>query len=344
MIGSDIMRSPLGNVACQDRVPTKKGEKRDLEPVHNETKNPYIMAKSKLQIACPNDHEDSRVEQHGAKAGIPDDKWSANSDDSDVDSPCWKGTQAYHSPLRDSVPVNSEDCKGQSSSRVSVCLKLEHSKNEKVARNSLNPLAPVFAPGNSKQEVDYHQKECHGDSFPYTENIGALAVISSSREDGSRGSNKAGTCPEEEINDIGTFWSSEVCDSREEYVTPYKSFRNSAVNSCCLEPYLGEELEYVAPESRLEKVAGGMEGIADATCNALDSVMDIVHTGQNSSILFPTTEIDLNSHSAGDGVSSDLTERFQEPLKSTPPKLDANLLINTIQYLSEMLLQNYSFA
>ncbi|KAK8599247.1 hypothetical protein V6N13_077178 [Hibiscus sabdariffa] len=317
MVGSDMVRSPLDKVACQDLVLTKKCEKRNLvEPVHNETKNPCIMAKSKLQTACPNDREDLTVE-HGAKAGTPDDKWSTNSDDSDVDSPCWKGTQAYKSPLRDSFHVNSEDSKGQSSSRVSVSLKLEHSKNE---------------------------KECHGDEFSYTENIGALAVISSSREDGLRDSNKASTCPSEEINDIGTFWSYEGCDSREEYDTPYESLRNSAVNSCCPQPYLGEE--YVTPESQLENVAvaGGMEGTADATYNALDSVMDIARTGPNSSILFPAAETALNSHSIGDGVFSDLTERFQEPSKSTPPKLDAKLLIKTIQYFSELLLQNYSFA
>ncbi|XP_039056680.1 uncharacterized protein LOC120199736 isoform X2 [Hibiscus syriacus] len=343
MFGSHIVRSPLDKVACQDLILTKKGEKIELvEPVHNETKIPCIMAKSKLQIACPTDHGDLSVEQHGVKAGIPDDKWSTNSDDSDVDSPCWKGTQVYKSSLRDSVPVNSEDCNGQSSSRESVCLKLEHSKNEKVARNSLNPLAPVFIPGNSKQKVDYHQKKCHGDGFSYIENVGALAVICSSREEGSRGSDKEGTCPSEEINDIGILWSSDVCDSREEYGTPYESFRNSAVNSCRLEPYLGEE--YVSPESRLENFAGGMEGIADARYNVLDGVIDIAHTGKNSSILFPATEIALNLHSTGVGVSSDLTERFLEPLKSTPPKLDANLLINTIQYLSELLLQNYSFA
>ncbi|KAK8569778.1 hypothetical protein V6N13_046822 [Hibiscus sabdariffa] len=344
MVGGDMARSPQDKVACQDLVLTKKCEKRNLvEPVHNEPKNPYIMAKSKLQTTCPNDREDLTVE-HVTKASTPDDKWSTNSDDSDVDSPCWKGTQSYKSPLRDSFRINSEDCKGQSSSRVSMSLKLEHSKNEKVARNSLNPLAPVFIPGNSKQRVDHHQKECHGDGFSYTENIGALAVISSSREDGLRDSNKVSTCPSEEINDIGTFWSYEGCDSREGYDTPYESLRKSAANSCCPQPYLGEE--YVTPDGQLENVAvaGGMEGTAGATCNALDGVMDIARTGPNSSILFPATEIALNSHSIGDGVFSDLTERFQEPPKSTPPKLDAKLLIKTIEYLSELLLQNYSFA
>ncbi|KAK8502428.1 hypothetical protein V6N12_020021 [Hibiscus sabdariffa] len=338
MIGSDIVHS---QVACQDLVLTEKGEKRNIvEPVQNETTNPYIMAKSKLRVACPNDHEDLSTEQHGMKAGIPDDKWSTNSDGSDVDSPCWKGTQAYKSPVRDSVPVNLEDCKGQSSSRVSASLKLECSKNEKVAHNSLNPLAPVFMPGNSKLKVDYHQKECQGDSFPYNENTGAFAVLSS-REDGIRGSNKAGTCPSEEMNDIGICWSYDVCDSRE-HGTPYESFRNSAVNSCCLQPYLGKD--YVTPENQLENVAGGMEGIADATYNELNDVTDIAHTLPNSSIPFPTTEITLNSHSIGDGVFSDLTERFQEPPKSTPSLLDAKLLINTIHYLSELLLQNHSFA
>ncbi|XP_052481603.1 uncharacterized protein LOC105765372 isoform X5 [Gossypium raimondii] len=324
MIGSDMVQSPLDKVACQDLL-----LRTIVEPACNETKSPSIMAKSKLQIACPNVHEDLALEQHGAKAGIADDKCSSNSDDSDVDSPCWPGTQAYKSLFSCSVPVNSEDSKGQSPFRVSVSPKLEHSKNEKVARNSLNPLAPVFIPANSKQKADYHQKDCHGDNSLASQNIGALAAISS-RENELLGSARAGTCPSERIDDIGFHFSFDAYDSRLEYGSP-----------CCFQP---PGKESVISESQLENVTGCMEGIANATYNALDSVADMAQAGQSSSISFPTTEISLTSHSIGDGVFSDLTQRFQEPPKSTPPKLDVNLMINTIQFLSELLLQNYSFA
>ncbi|TXG75165.1 hypothetical protein ES332_1Z011100v1 [Gossypium tomentosum] len=325
MIGSDIVQSPLDKVACQDLL-----LRTIVEPACNETKSPSIMEKSKLQIACPNVHEDLALEQHDAKAGIADDKCSTNSDDLDVDSPCWPGTQAYKSPFSCSVPVNSEDSKGQSPFRVSVSPKLEHSKNKKVARNSLNPLAPVFIPGNSKQKADYHQKDCHGDNSLASQNIGALAAISSSRENELLGSARAGTCPSERINDIGFHFSIDAHDSRLEYGSP-----------CSFQP---PGKESVISESQLENVAGCMEGIANATYNALDSVADMAQAGPSSSISFPTTEISLTSHSIGDGVFSDLTQRFQEPSKSTPPKLDVNLMINTIQFLSELLLQNYSFA
>ncbi|KAB2054418.1 hypothetical protein ES319_A12G253600v1 [Gossypium barbadense] len=325
MIGSDIMQSPLDKVACQDLL-----LRTIVEPACNETKSPSIMEKSKLQIACPNVHEDLALEQHDAKAGIADDKCSTNSDDLDVDSPCWPGTQAYKSPFSCSVPVNSEDSKGQSPFRVSVSPKLEHSKNKKVARNSLNPLAPVFIPGNSKQKADYLQKDCHGDNSLASQNIGALAAISSSRENELLGSARAGTCPSERINDIGFHFSIDAHDSRLEYGSP-----------CSFQP---PGKESVISESQLENVAGCMEGIANATYNALDSVADVAQAGPSSSISFPTTEISLTSHSIGDGVFSDLTQRFQEPSKSTPPKLDVNLMINTIQFLSELLLQNYSFA
>ncbi|KAK8324077.1 hypothetical protein V6Z12_A12G275800 [Gossypium hirsutum] len=325
MIGSDIMQSPLDKVACQDLL-----LRTIVEPACNETKSPSIMEKSKLQIACPNVHEDLALEQHDAKAGIADDKCSTNSDDLDVDSPCWPGTQAYKSPFSCSVPVNSEDSKGQSPFRVSVSPKLEHSKNKKVARNSLNPLAPVFIPGNSKQKADYLQKDCHGDNSLASQNIGALAAISSSRENELLGSARAGTCPSERINDIGFHFSIDAHDSRLEYGSP-----------CSFQP---PGKESVISESQLENVAGCMEGIANATYNALDSVADMAQAGPSSSISFPTTEISLTSHSIGDGVFSDLTQRFQEPSKSTPPKLDVNLMINTIQFLSELLLQNYSFA
>ncbi|TYH40981.1 hypothetical protein ES332_D12G285200v1 [Gossypium tomentosum] len=324
MIGSDMVQSPLDKVACQDLL-----LRTIVEPACNETKSSSIMAKSKLQIACPNVHEDLALEQHGAKAGIADDKCSTNSDDSDVDSPCWPGTQAYKSLFSCSVPVNSEDSKGQSPFRVSVSPKLEHSKNEKVARNSLNPLAPVFIPGNSKQKADYHQKDCHGDNSLASQNIGALAAISS-RENELLGSARAGTCPSERIDDIGFHFSLDAHDSRLEYGSP-----------CSFQP---PGKESVISESQLEIVTGCMEGVANATYNALDNVADMAQAGQSSSISFPTTEISLTSHSIGDGVFSDLTQRFQEPPKSTPPKLDVNLMINTIQFLSELLLQNYSFA
>ncbi|TYG42772.1 hypothetical protein ES288_D12G284100v1 [Gossypium darwinii] len=324
MIGSDMVQSPLDKVACQDLL-----LRTIVEPACNETKSSSIMAKSKLQIACPNVHEDLALEQHVAKAGIADDKCSTNSDDSDVDSPCWPGTQAYKSLFSCSVPVNSEDSKGQSPFRVSVSPKLEHSKNEKVARNSLNPLAPVFIPGNSKQKADYHQKDCHGDNSLASQNIGALAAISS-RENELLGSARAGTCPSERIDDIGFHFSFDAHDSRLEYGSP-----------CSFQP---PGKESVISESQLEIVTGCMEGVANATYNALDNVADMAQAGQSSSISFPTTEISLTSHSIGDGVFSDLTQRFQEPPKSTPPKLDVNLMINTIQFLSELLLQNYSFA
>ncbi|XP_022722248.1 uncharacterized protein LOC111279537 isoform X2 [Durio zibethinus] len=337
MMDTDEVQNPVEKVACHDQVIVEKGEKRKIvEPVLSEIKNPSITAKPKLQTACPNFPEDLTLEQHGAKAGIPDDKSSTNHDDSDVDSPCWKGIQAYKSPFRDLVPVNSEDSKGQSpAARASVPLKSEHSKNEKVARNSLDPLAPVFIPGNSKQKVDYHQKECHGDSSLSSQKIAALAVISSSAEHKLTDSVKAGTCPTERISDI----------ARKEHCVPFESFRSSVVNSSCsFQPNLREE--YVTSESQLVRgtsVGGSMEGIADATHNGLDSVEDIARNRPSTSISFLTTEIALNSNSTGIGLFSDFSERLQEPSKSTPPKIDVKLLINTIQYLSELLLQNSSF-
>ncbi|XVF10266.1 hypothetical protein REPUB_Repub07fG0167700 [Reevesia pubescens] len=332
MMGTNIVQNPVEKVACHDKIIIERGEKRKIsEPVHNETRNHSIMAKSELQIACPIVLKNLTLEQHGSKAGTPDDISSTNHDDSDVDSPCWKGTQAYKSPLRDSVPVNSEDSK------------CESSKYKTVARNSLNPLAPVFIPGNSKQKVDFDQ-ECHGDSSLSSQKIAALVVTSSSREHRITDSVKAGTCSSERINDIEIQCSNDCRDSRKDYGIPYKSFRSSEVNSSCsFQPYLREE--YVTSESQLARgtnVTGSMEGVADAKNNALDTVEDIAHNGPNTSISFLTTEIALNSHSTGVAVFSDFNERLQEPLKFTPPKIDVKLMINTIQYLAELLLHNSS--
>ncbi|XP_021296543.1 uncharacterized protein LOC110425808 isoform X2 [Herrania umbratica] len=346
MMDTSTVHNPVDKVACHDQVIIEKGEKgKIVEPFHDETKNPSIRAKSKLRIACPNVPQDLTLEQHGAKPSIPDDKSFTNHGDSDVDSPCWKGTQANKSPLRDSVPMNSEGSKGQSPSRVSVPLKSEHSKNEKVACNSLNPQVPLSIPGNSKQKVDHHQKEGHGDSSLSSQKSAALDVTSSSSEHRLTDSVKAVKFPSERIDDIGIQSSSDVHDSKKEYGIPYKSFISSAANSSCsFRPYLREE--YVTSESQLVRginVAGSMEGIAAATHNGLDSFEDIAHHGPNTSFSFLTTETALNSHSSGVGVFSDFTERLQEPSKSTPPKIDVKLMINTIQYLSELLLQNSSF-
>ncbi|XVE58193.1 hypothetical protein DITRI_Ditri04bG0150800 [Diplodiscus trichospermus] len=333
MMDTVEVQNPVDKMACHDEVIIEKGQKG---PVRIETKNSSIIAKSNLQIVFPNVPEDLTLELHGAKAGIPDDKSSTNHDDSDVDSPCWEGTQAYKSPLRDSVPVNYEDSKGQSpAATVSVPLNSENSKNGKVARNSLNPLAPVFIPRNFKRKVDYHKKECHGDSSSSLQKSAALAVATSSREHILSDPVKAGAYPTERISAI----------ARKEHGIPYTPVRSSAVNSSCsFQPYLGEE--YVTYESQLvtgTSVVGSMDGTADATHNGLISVEDIAHNGPNTSISFLRTEIALNSHSTGVGLLSDFTERLQEPSKSTPPKLDVKLMINTIQYLSELLLQNSSF-
>ncbi|XVF53219.1 hypothetical protein PTKIN_Ptkin05aG0082500 [Pterospermum kingtungense] len=323
-INADKMQNPVDKVSCCDQVITEKGEKRKIEPVQNGTKNLSIVAKSKLQIACPKVHEDLTLEQDGARAGIPDDKASTNNDDSDVDSPCWKGVQAYTSPFRVSVPVNSEDSKGQSPSRVSVPLKSEHCKNEKVAHYSLNPLAPVFVPGNSKRKMDYHQTECHGDTL---RNIAALDGTSSSREHKLLYSVKADTCPSEKINDIGIKCSE---DAR-------------VANSRGFQSYLREG--HASSENQLVQsmgVVGSMKGSVDAVHNKLDSVEDLAHSGPNTSI-FLTSEVGLNSHPIRVGVFSDFSQRLQEPSKSKAPQIDVKLRINTIQYLLELLLQNSSF-
>ncbi|OMP02738.1 hypothetical protein COLO4_10845 [Corchorus olitorius] len=345
--------NPLDKVACHDQVIIENSEKRKVvEPVHDESEYPSIKAKSKLQITCTNVSEDLSLEQHGAKAATPDNKSSTNNDDSDVDSPCWKGTQAYKSPFRDSMDVNSEDSNGQSPSRVSVPLKSGHSKNETVARNSLNPMAPVFIPGNSKLKVDYHQKECHGDSSLTSQKIAPLDVTSSSREHKSTESVIANTCPPERINDIEPRCFNDASDSKKEYGVPYNLFGSSAVNSSgSFQPYL--RVQYVTSERQVviaTSVAGSTEGIATATAtaihNGLDRVEDIAHIGPTTgSSVHTTKEIALNLHSIGadgDGFS-DFTQRLRKPLNSMPPKIDVKSIINTMQYLSELLLLNSPF-
>lgn len=338
MMDTGELQNPLDKVVCHDRVIENLEKGKVVELADPETKNPSIMAKSKLQIACPNVPIDLTLEQHSVKGGIPVDKSSSNHDDSDIDSPCWKGTQADRSSFRDFLPVNSEDSKCQSAvATVSVPLRSKSSKNENVARNNLNPLAPVFIPGNSKQKVDYHQKECHEDGSSSSQKIAALAVTSSLREPILTDFVKVGTCPTERIS---------VSDiARKEHGIPKKSFISSALNSSCsFQPYLKEG--YVTSESQLVRGTshtGSMEGITEATHNGLDSVGDIAHNGSNTRISFLTTEIALNSHSIGGGHFSDFTERLKEPSKSTPSKLDVKLMMNAIQYLSEVLLQKSLF-
>ncbi|OMO79906.1 hypothetical protein CCACVL1_13305 [Corchorus capsularis] len=352
MMDTYMVQNPLDKVACHDQVIIENSEKRKVvEHVHDESKYPSIKAKSKLQIACTNVSEDLSLEQHGAKAAIPDNQSSTNFDDSDVDSPCWKGTQAYKSPFRDSMAVNSEDSNGQSPSRVSVPLKSGHSKNETVARNSLNPLAPVFIPGNSKLKVDYHQKECHGDSSSSSQKIAPLDGTSSSREHKSTKSVIANTCPPERINDIEPRCSNDASDSKKEYSVPYKHGSSAVDSSGSFQPYL--RVQYVTSESQVviaTSVAGSTEGIATATStaihNALDRVEDIAHIGRTTgSSVHTTEEIALNIHSIGvdgDGFS-DFTQRLPKLLNSMPPKIDVKSIINTMQYLSELLLLNSSF-
>ncbi|XP_010542161.1 PREDICTED: uncharacterized protein LOC104815458 isoform X2 [Tarenaya hassleriana] len=105
----------------------------------------FFSKTSELRIRCSIGSDNDKPDPCSTNAvGIPE-KSSEPSDqeDSEVDSPCWKGTQSYNTVASGS--------KAMSSRRSSDDLNRSY---------GLNPLAPRFIPASAKKSLDKHVKEC----------------------------------------------------------------------------------------------------------------------------------------------------------------------------------------
>ncbi|GLU17630.1 hypothetical protein SLE2022_339900 [Rubroshorea leprosula] len=304
------------SVVCHEQITVEKVKgRKSSEPVRNEVISPLAGGKSELQVV-PSVTNDLTLEPQDSKPSVTVDKPSTLNDhnDSDLDSPCWKGRQAYQSPFQVSEPLNSQ-----------------LSKDETVRRNSLNPLAPQFFPGKAKRNVDDHQGEHDGyNSFSFPKTT-ALAVAVSSREDRLMDPFRAETYLSEVSSITGTQSSNDVLQSGKELGLFNKSNRSSLLNaSSSSQPYIVED--YHKADSLLVTDQGAI--------GFVEGVNDTVHDALGSSLSFRMAE-SLNSPSSGIDVFSRFDERFQG-LSKSKPNIDNELLINAMHDLSMLLLRNCS--
>ncbi|XP_009360221.1 uncharacterized protein LOC103950723 isoform X2 [Pyrus x bretschneideri] len=150
-------------IHCDESPIDKGNEGRAGKALSSEGIGSLLLAKSDPLITLINTSDDFSSEHLGVKEDVSLVR-KLDENDSDLDSPCWKGTLAsWQSPF--GVSRSSSD---------SV-------ENEQETRNSLNPLAPQFFPRHAKTVVNYHVSECVGDDFSSFQKSESSAVVSFSK-------------------------------------------------------------------------------------------------------------------------------------------------------------------
>ncbi|XP_040989303.1 uncharacterized protein LOC121236873 isoform X2 [Juglans microcarpa x Juglans regia] len=258
----------------------------------------------------------SELQRHGIKPGVSIEiSKTLDENDSDVDSPCWKGTLAcWQSPFG-----------------VSECVSSQCLEKKLKASNILNPLAPHFFPSNAKGSIDYyHESECGISDFSSFDK-GESSVVYF----GNAGSTNVGSNPSGLSCGIGTECSIDINESKKEYSLVNNSRSSSFLNSSHIfQPSLVEDC--CASNGRLV--------IGENAEDSLNGIKDVVHSG-STRVPVLAKEHDLGpSSSSGVGLLNDLNETHQSVSKSlsAPLKIDVRTVINTVRNLSELLVQNCS--
>ncbi|KAF2313558.1 hypothetical protein GH714_011687 [Hevea brasiliensis] len=174
----------------------KSMDRENGKPIIPEVMNSLIMSNSELQITNLIVPHDLTVKLHGAKEADPveDSSNMLGINDSDLDSPCWKGTMAaYQSTFEDSGPVDSQ-----------------YLKSRQEALSSLNPLAFQLFPSNNKQNMSSSGNGYGGDNFSFFLETASSAVNLLSKELRSANSDTAGSSSSELSNINETHCSNDI--------------------------------------------------------------------------------------------------------------------------------------
>nr|XP_011470871.1 PREDICTED: uncharacterized protein LOC101295876 isoform X2 [Fragaria vesca subsp. vesca] len=198
-----------------DKSSSYKGNERTcVEAVSSEGSDPLLTDKSDPQVTLKKPHDKSSLEHQDAEEAISlSTKLDGN--DSDVDSPCWRGSLASRQ-----TPLG-----------VSRSLSSHSIENVQEASYSLNPLAPHFFPRPSKAIDNCYANEYDADDFSsfIKSDSGAVGAVSSfSKENISV--DKAGAKSSLSINGMGTQTSNNIHESKREYALLNKSGSDSALS------------------------------------------------------------------------------------------------------------------
>jgi hypothetical protein len=304
-----------------DEVLTDKSKVKMSKPATQEVMEPLSMTVSELQITCPSHPIELASKSLGVKESDPIGNSSEiiNENDSDLDSPCWKGK----------LSANQSTCE------VSRPDDFQHLKSARGACSNLNPLAPHFVPSCGQQKVNYRGTECEGDDSLTFQKTESSAVSLFSREHTLQKPGTAGSSSSDRSSITETHCSIDNHVRNKEYEPLTNSSTSSMLSSSCLvQPSIPED--YFISNGQLltgKKVGGSGKDIKDAVSNGSTSV----------SLL--ASEHVTSSSSCRVGVSSALSETYglvTKPL-CTPPKLDIQIVVKTINQVSELLMQNCSY-
>ncbi|XP_059662100.1 uncharacterized protein LOC132308123 [Cornus florida] len=309
----------IKNCTSAESCSAYKYKSSSSKPVSYDSMDPLCKEKFELQVTHSKLSDDIILEPFNAKTGLQVKVSSEMFDksDSEVDSPCWKGTLAFrNSPFKNSGTLNSQ-----------------HFKNGlEEGCSSLNPLVPQFYPCNERESGDCCEDKCFRDDLS-SSSMDSAVVNLSSREHQLADAVKAGLCSPKAGSEIGPQIFSNIPVTRKEpALLKELNCSSEKVSHLAQQSLLGDYLISEEKPVAGANVAGFVKDVRDASQNDLSCVPSLVIGHVSSSPPY------------GIKVSTELTETLAGASNSlsTPPKLDAQTIVNAIHNLSEILVQNCS--
>lgn len=287
-----------------------------------------VMEKSELQVTSA---DDFNLENSCTMAGIglKSSSIMLDENESDLDSPCWKGLQnSKKFPSGDSESLNSHSL-----------------VNESEAGSSLNPQAPQFFPSHAKGSGDYFKNNYVGDFFSsFAEGEFSNSNLSC-KEKQLMDTYKAGPEPPGLSNAAGLkppglnnatgyrLFNGDHELGKESVMLKYTKSSSSLSSSQMAKPCL---VDGVFTSKAMAVTEVNVEGFANGT-------KDTVHNRPVNMSVFAMGHIP-NLSSSEVGALNDCSEilQFLSQSLSKCPKINIGIIVNVIHYLSELLVQNRS--
>ncbi|XP_065858414.1 uncharacterized protein [Euphorbia lathyris] len=220
-----IMEEPNNPLNRKDheaslKIPIDKNKDGKIgKPIINELMDALAIPESDMQVPGPGLPRDLVLKLPSAEEGEPVEISSKilDDDDSDLDSPCWRGTlAAKQEKFENSAPVDSQletgTCwKETLAANQKACI---DSRTANVHSETASVASDLFS-RNDKQSINYYGNECGGDDFSIFLQTASSAVNSLSEE--QRSANFVLAKSSSDLrNIIGTHSSNDICSPDKE--------------------------------------------------------------------------------------------------------------------------------
>ncbi|XP_038687631.1 uncharacterized protein LOC119987011 isoform X2 [Tripterygium wilfordii] len=298
-----------------------KGRK-NAKPVGDVVTSPLVK-KTELQITGASVLDDLSLRPHCSETKVHLETSSVMSDqnDSDVDSPCWRGLAATRSRFEDSglrsSQLENEEVPGPEISQP------------KEACSSLNPWAPQFIPSIAKRSVGYCGSEIGGDNTASQQNVSDLAATLLLEEPRLEGSVTVLSSHSETGNMTRTF---NTCEREKEYTRNRNSSSSSMLDSSLVcQPLLVDD----------HFIADGLLAPGPDGGGSVEGVKDSLLTDSNNALLCATA-YEYSPASSEVVVPKDFTKEVHGASKlfPAPLQLDVQTAVNTMHNMSEILIRH----